>query len=274
MNATMIGLLTETPLHPGASESAGAIDLPVQRERATGYPVMVASSLKGALRNYAESHWDDEHLNQVFGNPDGVAQIGISDARLLLLPVRSLHNAFTWITCSYLLERLQRDWILSGYQASWSIPPVAPGHVLMASPPAEPAIFLEEFSYVVDTSPSVSAMGQDLARLMAHDSARARLTQQLAILSDEDFRYFAQYGLPVNARNQLDDNKISRNLWYEEQLPPDTLLYYLLLSANPSPGLDALVELIMSAPYVQLGGNESIGQGICIQSPWRKADVS
>ena len=49
MHAAMLGLLAETPIHPGAGRGIGVVDLPVAREAATDYPVLVGSSLKGAL---------------------------------------------------------------------------------------------------------------------------------------------------------------------------------------------------------------------------------
>jgi|CZKV01.1.fsa_nt_gi CRISPR-associated protein Cmr4 len=42
-------LFTRTPLHVGAGASVGAIDQPIQRERHTGFPIIPASSLKGAF---------------------------------------------------------------------------------------------------------------------------------------------------------------------------------------------------------------------------------
>jgi CRISPR/Cas system CMR subunit Cmr4 (Cas7 group RAMP superfamily) len=42
----MLGLLAETPVHPGAGRSLGVVDLPVAREEATSYPVIVGSSLR------------------------------------------------------------------------------------------------------------------------------------------------------------------------------------------------------------------------------------
>ncbi|NMB17226.1 MAG: hypothetical protein GX980_08970 [Firmicutes bacterium] len=41
-------------LHPGAGASTGSIDLPVQREVHTDYPMIPASSVKGSLRAMAE----------------------------------------------------------------------------------------------------------------------------------------------------------------------------------------------------------------------------
>ena len=50
MKSAMLGLLAETPIHPGAGRGMGVVDLPVAREAATDYPVLVGSSLKGALK--------------------------------------------------------------------------------------------------------------------------------------------------------------------------------------------------------------------------------
>ena len=48
--AAMVYVYVETPLRAGSGRSLGAIDLPLQRERLTGYPIVQASSLKGRLR--------------------------------------------------------------------------------------------------------------------------------------------------------------------------------------------------------------------------------
>jgi CRISPR-associated protein Cmr4 len=46
-------LYTETPLHPGSGTSVGTVDLPIQRERHTDYPLIQGSGIKGALRDLA-----------------------------------------------------------------------------------------------------------------------------------------------------------------------------------------------------------------------------
>lgn len=54
---SMLYLYVETPLHAGSGASLGVVDLPVQRERVTGYPMVQASGIKGKLR--AEAYlWD------------------------------------------------------------------------------------------------------------------------------------------------------------------------------------------------------------------------
>ncbi len=48
--AEMLYLYVETPLHAGSGSSVGAVDLPIQRERVTHYPLVQASGIKGKLR--------------------------------------------------------------------------------------------------------------------------------------------------------------------------------------------------------------------------------
>jgi CRISPR-associated protein Cmr4 len=48
--AEMLYLYVETPLHAGSGSSVGIVDLPIQRERVTGYPLVQASGIKGKLR--------------------------------------------------------------------------------------------------------------------------------------------------------------------------------------------------------------------------------
>ena len=42
-------LVVETPLHVGSGTELGIIDLPIQRERHTGFPKIEASGLKGCI---------------------------------------------------------------------------------------------------------------------------------------------------------------------------------------------------------------------------------
>lgn len=95
-------------------------------------------------------------------------------------------------------------------------------------------------------------------------SVRDFLNERLVVLSDNDFAWFARYGLCVNARNQLDiGKKTSKNLWYEETLPPDSLFYCVL--SNRIPGCDVLTNVeakLAEVGYLQVGGNQTVGQGV------------
>ncbi|OAT80420.1 type III-B CRISPR module RAMP protein Cmr4 [Desulfotomaculum copahuensis] len=269
MKSVIMGLLAETALHPGTEQSAGVIDLPVAREAVNGYPVLVGSSLKGALRDLAEQNWGEKNsrVESIFGKQDNAGAVAVTDARLLLLPARSLTGHYKWVTCPYLLERYQRDRELVGMPYDFNIPEVKKEQAMIhadGKSDQQDAFFLEELVFNVKRQ-DLSSLINSVSGLISHQSVQNRLAGQLAVISDDDFAYFAQYGLQVNARNVLDNkSKTSKNLWYEETIPPDSLFYALLI---PRPGADdvltELQKLFTARPYLQVGGNETVGQGWC-----------
>ena len=152
-------IATETPLHAGGGTSLGAVDLPIQRERHTQYPMVQASGIKGALRDLAYSarkidaearrKFKDERkpaldrvdrhekpgemaeaffsLESAFGPETDRADahagaLSFSDARILLFPVRSLRGVFAWVTSPFALERFARDLERAGGRVPWSVP--------------------------------------------------------------------------------------------------------------------------------------------------------
>ncbi len=122
--SAILFIYAETPLHAGTGSGLGAIDLPIQRERITGYPIIQASGLKGALRAEAERIAQNNDNNSssltkkdvvvIFG-PDTksahehAGALSVGDARILLFPVRSVAGVFAWTTSINALERFQRD---------------------------------------------------------------------------------------------------------------------------------------------------------------------
>lgn len=56
--SAMLYLYVETPLHAGSGSSVGVVDLPIQRERVTHYPLVQSSGIKGKLRAKAYE-WDE-----------------------------------------------------------------------------------------------------------------------------------------------------------------------------------------------------------------------
>ena len=274
MNAKLIGLLAETSIHPGAGQSSGVVDLPVAREAATDYPVVPGSSLKGALLSFVrhtgtdgKARISEGQRKTIFGavetkSEDGKLEGGagallVSDARLLLLPVRSLHTASKWVTCPHLLERFTRDSQRAGSPVGVTTSSVSAGGYLGAS---NGALFLEErqFSHAGTIGADLLAA---LAPLIPHETTRARLKENLVVLQDDDFVWFARHGLAVQARNVLEETrKTSQNLWYEEAIPADALLYTLLTERQDG-ALDAVLDLFKDRPYLQVGGNETVGMG-------------
>lgn len=267
MKTQILGMLAETPVHPGTGRSTGFVDLPVAREAATDYPVIVATSLKGALRQVARDHatWSDERVESVFGKPDCAGRLVVSDARLLLLPVRSLNSQYKWLTCPHLLERLGRDLRRAGEEPDrQETIDLEKGQALAETEGGK--LFLEERQFEVKKEPLPDDLIERLKKLLPPGPTRQRMRKQTAVLHDDDFHWFAEYGLSVNARNKLEPETktVETGLWYEETLPADSLFYCLLAerSAGGKGALKEAEELLDSdAPYLQVGGNETVGQG-------------
>src|SRR5690625_1555649 len=148
MNSLILGLLADPAVHPGAGQSVGVIDLPVAREAATDYPVVVGSSLKGALATFVREQAESGSgtgVDFLFGKSDNAGALLVSDARLLLLPVRSLDSTYKWATCPHLLERWRRDIDRVGGIVS-ALPDLAPerGKFLGEANADDKPLFLEE----------------------------------------------------------------------------------------------------------------------------------
>lgn len=272
MKVDIIGLLSETSMHPGSESSTGVVDLPIAREVTTDYPVITGSSLKGAFKEGFEDRVGEKGSDEIFGKPNRAGDISISDGRLLLLPVRTLIGHYKWVTCPYIIDRFFRDLKLAGYQIEEiEIPEIKQGKALCHNTDEE--IFLEEISFAPQRSEGLlEKLSKMIGPLLYHKSLKDRLLSQLVIINDKEFAYFAKYGLEVRARNKLsNETKTSENLWYEECLPPDTLFYTLFLCrSGREDSLKELQKAFLDKPYIQIGGNETIGQGWCVLSRWEE----
>ncbi len=263
MRPELIGLVAETHVHVGIGQSVEAIDLPVARERTTHWPFVPGSGVKGAFRVWAAEQAGGLDVGTLFGaegtddGGDGKAgALLFSDARLLLLPVRALNRAWRWVTSPGLLRRYGRDLARAGQAADFELPAVAPGTWLGAG---AGWLGLEEREF--DHAGAVDgAIVAALAQIAGEGESFVR--ERLVILHDDDFAWFARYALPVMARNALDDNKRVRRgaLWYEESLAPDSVLY-VLVGERRAGSLAGFAKALPGAPYIQMGGNETIGQG-------------
>lgn len=65
MKSTLLVLYAETPLHAGSGVGLGAVDLPIQRERMSGLPMVQGSGIKGALRERMRPPTENERRNSL-----------------------------------------------------------------------------------------------------------------------------------------------------------------------------------------------------------------
>ena len=321
--STILGLLAQTSIHAGTGQQTGVIDLPIQREGHNGWPCVFGSAVKGALRTRAEQHklaalkktevlvldaktyqdkvQQSDDIAVVFGPPPGAAEIKhagaliVTDARLLLFPVRSLTSQFKWVTCPAALRRYQADCQrLGGDFPKVTIPQPqdkdGKSQAIVPISSLEDNLFLEEYRFSVSRE-DLSSLITMLAGLMENHcetsliethGAASLLKKQLVVVSDDSFAHIVNHSTPVNAHISIDaQTKTVRDggLWYEETLPPETLLY-LGLSASDGRKegaamdagkvLSSVLGLFTDKPWLQLGGNETVGMGWCAVKPVAK----
>lgn len=285
--ARLLFLHAQTPLHPGSGTALGVVDLPVQRERHTDWPLVPGTALKGILRDAcrpADGSDQREQWVAVFGPEQEQADkhagaLVVTDARLLAFPVRSLRGVFAWTTCPSVLRRLARDVSLAGGSAVEgvdTVPEVGRNQALCND--GSPLLLeggelvLEEFEFQ-RTGP-VGTLADWLAEnAVADEYTRSGLKERLVVLSDDDFTHFARHATEVVARIGLDaERKTVKKgaLFYQEFLPTETLLYSVVL-ANASRSQSCRLSAEEVAGYVeqrlpqvlQVGGDETTGKGLC-----------
>ncbi|TEB13240.1 type III-B CRISPR module RAMP protein Cmr4 [Pelotomaculum propionicicum] len=279
MEARMLFLHALSPLHAGTGQGAGAIDLPVAREKATGLPYLPGSSLKGVLRDACKN---GETRKKVFG-PDKdnahehAGSVQFSDQRLLLLPVRSLKGTFAWVTSPYILRRCLRDAENTIHSDKAPEIPVlnsvANCHVIDAGC----AITLDDhrvifedldFAAVLDDNARVWAEWIGMRIFPDDTDWRGMLTARFCVVHDDVMGFLLETATEVFARVRLrEDAKTVENnaLWYEEALPAETILSGLVFAtpvkAGPGEVFNTL-EGLMGKP-LQLGGKATVGRGLC-----------
>jgi len=98
----------------------------------------------------------------------------------------------------------------------------------------EQDLFLEEFRFKTQANQNVKDVINNIIKLVNND-IKANLIKQLVIINDDMFAHLCRYATPVYAHIAIDnETKVTKPgaLWYEETLPPNTLLYTSLIAQN------------------------------------------
>ncbi|MCB9452449.1 MAG: type III-B CRISPR module RAMP protein Cmr4 [Anaerolineaceae bacterium] len=272
-------LYAESALHAGMGSGLGAVDLPIQRERTTNYPIIQSSGVKGALRQLM----DDDTANLVFGEQEYAGAASPGDARILLFPVRSLSGVFVWVTSPAVLARFSRD-VLKG---QGSVPVIDRDTCLVSSQAicAGNDVMLEEFAYTAQNSNEAENWATFFADHVLPQSGdyahyRERMRTHLAILPDNDFRDFVTYSTEVITRIKIDPQTktvATGALFTQELLPADTVLYSVVELTDvrdKDSKHDAgwiTQQLYTATAYFndrfQIGGDETVGRGL-VKASW------
>jgi CRISPR-associated protein Cmr4 len=285
-------LYAVSPVHMGAGTAVGVIDNPIQRERHTHHPSFAGSGIKGALRHGFEALGGQKgHIDRLFG-PESqsgdlhAGAVSFGDAQLVAFPVRSLRGGYVYTTCPQAMARAQRLLGLVGVKNDWKFPEVKEGDCLISNSAllSGTKLHLEAFEYEARISEPLRAIGTDLASKglpadAAYDFFRQKLAQDLVVLSDTDFGYFAEHATLVEPHVRINSETGTADdggLFYTENLPPEALLLAPLMASATRSGkadekLEAIavmaqIKAVLHGRLLQIGGDATTGRGLVVGS--------
>lgn len=284
MKRHLLTLYTRTPLHVGSGTSVDVVDLPIMRERITGFPVIPSTSLKGVFREESRQKLGEETTRLLFGEdrrPNEKASVAshagcvqIIEAKILAFPVRSLAGCFAWLTCPAVLRRFHRDTGIS-----INIPAkLEPEHVIAGSDllvPGRNEVVLEEYALTLQPGEAPTAAAETargMQNLTMDSLWQDALAKRLAIIHDENFQHFVTTCTEVVARIAINPGTRTNTggaLFNQENVPCEAMFYsvlHVLPSRKPGANGDPnqhLADLLSGSNVIQIGGDETTGHGLC-----------
>lgn len=228
MNTHVFKITAKTNLHVG-NESGGdftIIDKAIQRDPLTGLPCINSSSLKGAINEYCckALNWKEDDLIRIFGSDKGKRKSDTQKGEAVFFDAKLL----------YLPQ--QDDNTLFHFETTPNIIAMMNNRV---------KLFDSNFKYEAEKI----VAGKPVVVLV--DKEQKTADKQFEDKCSDD-------NLPIIARNVLENGE-SKNLWYEQVLPAETVLYTIIQEENN----DLLNALVGDGKLVQIGANATIGYGYC-----------
>lgn len=290
-NTRMYWLHTISPLHVGAGRGVGFIDLPIAREKVTGWPLVPGSAVKGVLADHhgapAKARKDNDLFRVAFGIADdehsnvgsNSGSLVFSDARLVCLPVRSLYGTFAWLTSPFALRRLVRDLEASAGAGGLEVPDGLAGDQLYVPTDIPSAlvdsggaqVYLEDLDFTARTNAATKSWAERIAAWVFPGDAewRAEFNKRFAVMPDDSFDFLCETATEVNARVRIDPEKktvMKGALWYEESLPAESVLAGLVwcdrvYAGNGVTQQSLFEKFCTGAVNLQVGGKATVGKG-------------
>jgi CRISPR-associated protein Cmr4 len=285
MTHALLFLYAETPVHAGGPESIGAIDLPIQRSKHNGLPVIWGQSVKGALK-------DEARTAGLFGTPADLAAVmgsdpnqsptadgwlAVNDARLVAFPVPTLENTFAWVTSLTVLQGVARYAERAGLTKIPAVPKFGPSYVACSLASEWSGNQVCVGAYMCQKIATQDALAKEWAEWIVNNAMpgndafeyfRIKLGNHLLVVDDDTFRAITEEFAELVPRIQLKtpeaDNAASKTveqLFYEENLPSETILVTLLTSMKAGQTGTTAANLFHNRAFT-IGGSETVGRGL------------
>lgn len=232
-------------LHVGSGDNNyGIIDKEVQKDPISKLPIIHASGLKGALREYFEQYFPsqgaftNEVIAHIFGTDKGEGgkmlqgNYRFFEAQMLVIPIRGKGNIpFYHATSKQMLELFNNHSKNLGIDVS------------------------VKYTEGTDNTDS-EYKGKN-----AIEKDTNFLGENLLILSNKEMEDAAEY-LPIIARNKLNNGQ-SENLWYEQIVPRESRFYFFVAVPKGDTHFIQNFNANLHNKVVQIGANATVGYGYC-----------
>lgn len=283
MQARLFHLHALSALHCGTGQSVGVVDLPIARERATNLPLVPGSSIRGVAREEVSSTRDEESAAALFGpatisndQQSFAGALAVGDGHLLALPVRALAGILCYVTAPFILSRYARDRAMAGLRSPTVPAAPADGTALVATGSVNHSgnkLILEDLDLLATESPEATQWAEMIAATVhpGDTVAQVDIVSRFAILPNDILSFLAETATEVRARIAIDEKTgvVKKGaLWYEENLPAETLLWGLYALSNSMvrgdrrTAADLARLLPPSGTLMQLGGKAGVGRGL------------
>ncbi len=259
MEQAVYSIRTITNLHMGdIGSSVSIIDKTVQKDAITGYPIIYATSFKGALREDLKSKLDEKNINTIFGSTtaESKGKYRFNDAHLLFYPVRSDSRPYYLAVSPLMLEQAKQileladkdTTIINNFKKNLT------EDVLYTNNIKGNNVLIDNFSIDINRETNKLETAKQLLELFNVSNEPG-----LVYLSDEKMSEVLEQ-LPIVARNQL-NNGISANLWYEEFVPRKSVFITLISKEIKVEEFDTKLRREYT---FQMGANATVGYGLSV----------
>ncbi|MCX7813803.1 MAG: type III-B CRISPR module RAMP protein Cmr4 [Pseudothermotoga sp.] len=268
-------LYAETQIHAGRGAEVGIVDLPIQRERTTRFPII--QGIKGALR----SNIKDEELKvgkeKIFGSEpsDGgtlPGRLAFSEAKILLFPVRNPEQLFVWVTCPLVLIRFLKSFnsksVLNLIENIEKNSKFDDETALTTN--EKETIWLEEIRLKAQKAEFLSMFSGKISEsVVTTGYIKEKLKKDLVVVSDNMFSRIVETMTEVVPRIRISEKGVVETgaLWYEEYLPQDTVMYFVVRETAYSDGSELqTLGKVLNGRIISVGGKETVGKGLAMVS--------
>lgn len=241
----------ETPLHVGSGNELGLVDMPIQREKHTGFPKVESSGIKGTFRyDFKQNSKCKEYTNIFFGPEENGSEFAgslqFTDAKILFFPVKTAKGIFGWITCPFIINRFKNDLQINNINNIYNGTELENMNAFFLREDSKECviankesnliitagdfkyILLEEFGYkLIEKNDILGELNKVIQKINLNKYIKEKFEKDIVIVNNEAFSYFIEMSTEISTRIRIGEDGVVKDgaLFTEEYIPEETIMY-------------------------------------------------